>query len=237
MDTSGRLKILNRNQIKYLAIICMLIDHATWAFVPEDTAVWQVLRFFGRLTAPLMAYFLAEGYYYTKDRLKYGIRLFVFAVISWPCYSLFKTGGINVFQMGVIFTLFLAYINIWLWDTLDSPAPVHIMITFIMCYISQMGDWSVFVILWSLFFYLYKDRPVKMWTLYYLVSVYYMIMVFQSRGLVNGLFSAGCLVMPLIISFLYNGKSGSRNAFHKWIFYIFYPLHLFVLWMIKNNVT
>ena len=56
---------LNRNQLKYLVIAAMLIDHIAWAFVPTASLLGQVMHVIGRLTGPTMAYMLAEGYHYT----------------------------------------------------------------------------------------------------------------------------------------------------------------------------
>jgi uncharacterized membrane protein len=61
---------INRNQLKYIAIVAMLIDHIAWAFVPTYTVLGEVMHFIGRLTGPVMAYFLAEGYIHTHDRKK-----------------------------------------------------------------------------------------------------------------------------------------------------------------------
>lgn len=43
---------LNRNQLKYLVIVAMLIDHIAWAFVPTASLLGQVMHFIGRLTGP-----------------------------------------------------------------------------------------------------------------------------------------------------------------------------------------
>ena len=58
---------MNRNQIKYLVIFAMLIDHIAWAWVPTASPLGQVMHFFGRLTGPTMAYFVAEGYIHTHN--------------------------------------------------------------------------------------------------------------------------------------------------------------------------
>nr|MCR5440839.1 conjugal transfer protein TraX [Lachnospiraceae bacterium]MCR5618746.1 conjugal transfer protein TraX [Lachnospiraceae bacterium] len=69
------MKVINRNALKYIAIVAMLIDHIAWAFVPTGSVLGQVMHFFGRLTGPTMAYMLYEGYIHTKNVKKYAIRL------------------------------------------------------------------------------------------------------------------------------------------------------------------
>lgn len=58
-----KLHSLNRNELKYLVIIAMLIDHIAWAFVPTASLLGQIMHIIGRLTGPTMAYMLADGYY------------------------------------------------------------------------------------------------------------------------------------------------------------------------------
>lgn len=56
---------LNRNQIKYLIIIAMIIDHIALKFVDcSQSIVGGFMHLIGRLVCPTMAYFIAEGYYY-----------------------------------------------------------------------------------------------------------------------------------------------------------------------------
>ena len=87
-------KGLNANQIKVIAIIAMTVDHLTWAFFPGTQAVWYVflLHVIGRLTAPIMWFFIAEGCHYTRNMGKYIFRLFLFAVVSHFAYD-FAFGG------------------------------------------------------------------------------------------------------------------------------------------------
>ena len=77
---------LNRTQIKYISIAAMLLDHmAVFLLPPEKSHVqivlYIIMRTIGRITAPLMFYFLGEGYIFTSSRLKYGIRLLCFGLI------------------------------------------------------------------------------------------------------------------------------------------------------------
>ena len=61
---------LNRNQLKYLVIAAMLIDHIAWAFVPTASLLGQVMHVIGRLTGRTKDIILAGGLLdYTRDKL------------------------------------------------------------------------------------------------------------------------------------------------------------------------
>ena len=66
-------KTLNSNCIKMIAIIAMTIDHIAWLLFPgySRDIMPIVMHIIGRITCPIMCYFIAEGYYYTKDITKY----------------------------------------------------------------------------------------------------------------------------------------------------------------------
>ena len=102
---------MNRNTIKLLAIAAMTIDHIAFMFVPQNTALYFIMRLFGRMTAPIMSFMLAEGYRYTRSRPKYLLRLSAFALISQPFYfrMLFGRAPANVLEYlthwNVMFTL------------------------------------------------------------------------------------------------------------------------------------
>lgn len=67
----------------------MTIDHLTWAFSPWTQAVWYVfaLHIVGRLTAPIICFFIMEGCHDTRDIRKYTGRLSVLAIISHFAYN------------------------------------------------------------------------------------------------------------------------------------------------------
>ena len=64
---------MNRTQLKYIVILAMLIDHIAWAFVPTASIPGQLMHFIGRLTAPTMAFFVAEGYIHTHNIKNYAL--------------------------------------------------------------------------------------------------------------------------------------------------------------------
>ena len=87
------MKILNGNQIKILACIFMLIDHIGFFLFPEI----EILRIIGRLAMPLFAFFIAEGAYYTKNKLKYlGLMSIIGTSISIIVFIATKNIDLNI---------------------------------------------------------------------------------------------------------------------------------------------
>ena len=80
---------LNANQLKLIAIAAMTLDHLIWTLFPGYSTEWFVVlcHIIGRLTAPIMWFFIAEGYHYTHNIKKYAARLFLLAAISHFAYN------------------------------------------------------------------------------------------------------------------------------------------------------
>lgn len=114
----------NANHLKVIAIIAMTIDHAADLLYPGFPAKPGAiaLHLIGRLTAPIMWFFVCEGYHYTRNVKKYMLRLFIFAVISHFAYCFafgidmvpFRTVIFN--QTSVMYPLFIAVLIMWMQD-------------------------------------------------------------------------------------------------------------------------
>ena len=64
----NRLKVLNRNQLKYIAMLLMLCDHIGLAFFEQGTIVWYVLRYvLGRSAFPIFVYCLLRAFIIRND--------------------------------------------------------------------------------------------------------------------------------------------------------------------------
>ena len=230
---------LNRNQLKYLVIIAMVIDHVAWAFVPTATYLGQLMHFIGRLTGPTMAFFVAEGYLHTRDVEKYAGRLALFALISWPAFSYFEYGQPFTAHFGVIYTLLLGLLAVWIWDRAPIHPALRLLAILGLLYLSKWGDWAYWDVLWPVALVMFRDRPhVKWWAFTALcaaacgqIMCYYM-----GYGLPwwFGIHNLGIFLVPLLLRFGYTGQSGSRHPFHKWFFYAFYPAHLLALGLLKQ---
>lgn len=227
---------LSGNQIKWIAIAAMLIDHIAWGFVPFASVLGQLMHVIGRITAPTMCFFIAEGYYYTRNVKKYAIRLGIFALISHVPYVLFETGKpLSFFPFSVIYTLFLSLLAVWAWDRIDNKT-VRFCAIMALCILSLPGDWQVMDILFSIIFWNYRGN-FKNQARWFSVMAACMVVLASASMALNGkhfysqFFQAGVFLCLPILS-LYNGKrGGGKNS--KWTFYIFYPAHLLALGLMK----
>ena len=190
---------LNRTQIKYIAIFLMLLDHAV-SLPGTPYAIASSVHVFGRITAPVMAFFIAEGYRHTRDVRKYLLRLAVFALISAVPFRLFESHSVLPFEMlegaahpansctlyleasgrtfvyyrgSVITTLFLGLLAIVLWDRAKLNVFVKLLLTALICRLADLSDWSCWMVLYCLAFYFAGDDKVLKWTLFAAVSCMY----------------------------------------------------------------
>lgn len=240
---------LNRNQLKYIAVLAMLIDHIAWAFVPMFSAAGQIMHFIGRFTAPIMCYFVAEGYFYTRNVRKYLFRLGIFAIISWLPFAWFELGG-DLFESGrfllaqsVIYTLFLGLLALHIWNE-EKIRYKKVFAVIIICILSLVGDWAFFGVLWILFFGIYHGNLKLQIRSYYIIAAVSMLAIILRRmpGFISGtvpvytvIWQFGLLAAPLLL-LCYNGERGSGKTIHKWFFYIFYPVHILILCILKYIV-
>ena len=232
-------KGLNRNHLKYLAIFAMLLDHIAWVLSQHyfdqswDFPLTVVFRTFGRLTAPIMSWFLVQGYLHTSSKKRYAIRLCAFALISQIPFSLVRSNTPWGNELNVIFTLLISFLILCIIDSALQTVP-KVLLTILLFALSVVCDWAVFMPFMVLIFYLLKDKKRALIIFYSILSLLVVIsditiLCIKGYHWYWELWQLGMfLFIPLFL--LYNGEPGSRAPFHKWFFYAFYPLHLLVLW-------
>ncbi len=228
---------MNRKQIKLLAIAAMTIDHIALVFVPSGSILYYVMRLIGRLTAPLMAFMLAEGYRYTRSKPKYLLRLFAFALISQPFYfrMLFGHAPTSVLEYlthwNVMFSLAVALMSLMLLES-HIPTVPRLILVGVCISLAQFGDWSFMIPVWTIIFHVFRDDRRRCAALFTIVSVLLQTLIWlpQYDNLAAFSYQYGTLLALVPIQF-YNGKRG--NVLHKnlnrWFFYVYYPAHMFVL--------
>lgn len=230
------MKGLNRVQIKYIAMAAMLIDHIGMMFFPVD-GLWfaPILRVIGRITAPVMCYFLVEGFVHTSSPKKYLLRLGIFALVSQPAYSYAHYGALNLTDWNMIATLFISFVMLICYLRINNNI-LKIFLMFVLIVLSSYCDWGLIAPLWVLIFFVYKENKNSQVLGFVIVSIVcigsnIMYMCAHNMHWYGELWQAGLfLAIPLL--YLYNGVAGKKSPVHKWSFYLFYPLHLAVLGLI-----
>lgn len=234
------MQILDGSALKMIAVITMLIDHFAAAILwnvyihPNIPLVrgsslyylylvYRVMRGIGRCAFPIFCFMLVEGFRYTHSRKKYALRMLLFALLSEVPFDLGLYGRPFYWQhQNVIFTLLIGLLMMITWEKLGNAihraqfrVPLQIL--------SAFG--------WGLLAYLLKTdydfRGIA------LIFVFYLFRYTRLTQII-----AGALVMfwewPAVLSssvllLFYNGKRGKG---HKYFFYIFYPAHLLLLYLL-----
>lgn len=237
-------KHLNGNQIKLIAIIAMTIDHFTWVFFPGTQAVWYVfcLHIIGRLTAPIMWFFIAEGCHYTRNIWKYAMRLFIFAFISHFAYNFafgipfvpFSTGSFFN-QTSVMWSLAWAVVLIAIFREERIPDWVKYLSIPIICLLTFTSDWSCIAVMCPFFLYQHRgnikaqELDIVIWSFIY--ALVYFLFLDKLYGILQ-MFTF--LTIPILAQ--YNGERGRKIKGSKWFFYIYYPLHLVLVGIVRINL-
>ena len=238
---------LNANAIKLIAVIAMTIDHIAWVLFPgySREMLPVLMHIIGRITCPIMCYFIAEGFHHTRDVKKYTARLLVFAVIShFPYILLFSPaelpmafvpfyGGI-LNQTSVIWSLAVGLIMLRVvYSETKSERSKEILII-LLCFVSLPADWSCIASLCILAFGTNRGsfRTQMRWMIIY-TAMYAVVYIFTIDAFYGILQMAVILAVPILK--LYNGQRGKNkvvNRVMKWLFYVYYPLHLLILGLI-----
>ena len=235
MDRFKKFQVLDGTMLKIIAMISMVFDHVGDVFFPN--ALW--MRMVGRLAMPIFAFCIAEGYIHTRDKRKYLIRMGIFALVSELPFDLAFSH--KVFELGhqnIMLTFFIAILALAIHDKIlggkdpgrEKVGAGRFMLGFLAVIV--MGGIAIFLRADYTFFgvgavYLfYLLRSKTHWFRCFVGVVYRSILRTMGYYITTGL-----SIIPLL---MYNGKKG-RGL--KWLFYVFYPGHLLLLFIIKTLIT
>lgn len=227
---------MNRDVIKYVAMVTMFCNHFAQVMLKPGTILFEVMVDIGYFTAVTMCYFLVEGFHYTRSRKKYAGRLFLFGVISQVPYTL----ALGIYQLNMMFTLFFCFLILWAKEEIENPAErkVAVILLFV-C--SVFADWSMLAAMFTLLFAWSRGSKRRTALVYGINALVFALLNYASYLSVQspgGAFlpalgsCVGILVSGVVILFLYNGKKSPHSGrFTKWFFYVFYPGHLLLLYL------
>ncbi len=228
--------------LKLFAIIAMVIDHFGASYIEEgifsisETLTsrqldWWIaldgwLRVFGRITFPVMAFFIVEGMFKTRDVKKYAIRLGIFALVSEIPFDLATENMLFDMQhQNIFFTLLIGLVAIAIADRIPMQYAlvrlVPILAAMVLAYVLKTDYGAVGIVVIALMYGFYRVR--------------------LSKEVIGGVFIATELTLPKVgiasliyvaMMFFYNGERGFNM---KYFFYLFYPVHLLILGIILRT--
>lgn len=255
---------IDAGTLKIIAIVTMFIDHLTFAFLelpapgqtrlkdalPNGVLLDSVGRTIGRTALPIFAFLIVEGYVHTRSRVRYLLRLLLFAILSaYPFRELFYPYD-HKSHYDTLFTLALGLIAIWVIDEVllrylgrgsrrrseagtrrqDSlqmrivqilvRLAVSVAVTALCCVVATRygTDYRYGGVLLVVLFYLFRDLRIVGVILGY---------VWMSWYNANEIYA-------LVGMFLVQRYNGQRGRQFKYLFYLFYPGHLYLLLLVRR---
>ena len=228
--------------LKRLAVASMVIDHIGSfllgaMLIPykvggtlvvdqsSPVALWQIMKaqelcdMLGRAAFPLFCFLMVEGFLHTRDRVGYGLRMGLFALISEIPYDLvqFHT-PFSLRLQNVMFTLTVGIYTLlairWAEErwrevpTLRWAAVTALTVAGMALALLVRGEYVFLGVLAAVLLYLLRDKG-------YL----------RAAGLAPLLVVSPWVLLAVPPILLYNGGRGRGS---KWFFYVFYPVHFLV---------
>ena len=229
-------KILPQEVLKLIASVTMLIDHFGASIVLDMQVsymptLYYICRIIGRLAFPIYCFLLCEGMRHTRSPGKYIGRLAIGILLAELPFDLLFEGGVSWAAQSVMVTLTLGAAMLWCmqktekkWLKLLMVLPFAVVAELCNCDYGFGG--IALIAVFALF-----DRPILQTVALFLVnwqlmpsaaiSVFGIVVVIQ-------LFAVGAMV-PIV---LYSGRKLTHSRAVQWAFYLFYPVHLLLLWLI-----
>lgn len=215
-------KPLSQEGLKLIACVTMLIDHAGAVFFPQN--LW--LRVIGRLAFPIYCFLLAEGAHHTKNPAKYALRLFIGLLLSEIPFDLALYGQISWAHQSVMFTLLLAFLMAQCMKKLPLWARLLAVIPFAAAAEFLHTDYGALGIVLAAVFLMGRELPEP--ALIQTVGVVLVNLAYFPTSFIQP-FAAAAMV-PIS---LYSGRKVTKSKLLQWAFYLFYPVHLLILWLIS----
>lgn len=236
---------INGGDLKLIAMITMLIDHFGAAFLIFYMNIgdnrlkyydhYNIIRGIGRISFPIFIFLLVEGLFHTRSIWKYLSRLALFCILSEIPFDLaFRRQLFDWQHQNVFFTLLIGLAAIALmqykrnfFNNTTLANQILNFLTNILIAAAAMllayflkTDYSWAGVLAILAAYWLRSSDLQMWAVC-------LVLFFFSSSL--EIYAVFCI--PFIAH--YNGKKGHLP---KWMPYLFYPVHLLILWGITSVI-
>lgn len=232
----------NREQLKLIAICSMVVDHIAWGFVDFYSPLGQFLHILGRLTIPIMCFFIAEGYRKTSSLPKYIERMITFGICAIiPFYIFFHEE--YGYRTNFIFDLLFGLLALTVLESSLRKWQKVLLMILIFAVSFCIGGWPVTPTLFIIIFYYGRTfrEKAKWFILADVATVLFLVVGISLNSIYHfshyewvwwdKFYQLGFLLaLPLL--YCYNGEKG-KPFLGRYFFYIFYCVHFLVLAAVK----
>ena len=209
--------------LKGIACLTMLADHIGAVLWPGTG-----LRIVGRMAFPIYCFLLVEGAFHTRDGAKYALRLFIGALLAELPFDLMLSGQLNWGYQSVMVTLLLGFFMVEAMKRVPGGWKVALVLPFYVLAELLRSDYGGDGILTVAVFALARNAP------------YGKLLQLVGLALINwsgyqvwyGIPVQGFALAALAPIWLYSGRKLTRSRGVQWAFYLFYPAHMLVIWLV-----
>lgn len=186
-----------------------------------QAGVGSVMQLIGGLALPIFAFLLVEGFLKTSDYRKYLLSMMTFAVISEVPYDLALNGKVLYrSSQNALFTMTICLLMLYFLKMVKEKKgslSVMMQILIVLCAVLWCSlfrtQYGLCMVLLVAIFYLFYTRNVLKTVLGAIVSMLY----------VTG---------PLSFYGIWCYNEERKDKLPKYAYYLFYPAHLLVLWVV-----
>ena len=217
--------------------------------IDQLNLVYKILRGIGRTAFPIYCFLLVEGFIHTRSKLRYALSLLLFGIISEAPFDIVFFAREEVFNLNIIetltansyllndqcnvyFTLLIGLLVIWAIDTVNSKLESKSVITPVMWLIAAaftaIGGFIAFKVNSDYDFY-----GVVLIAILYILRKYEFIRILLGYFFISQLGMEYFAFPGFILMAMYNHKRGRNLGKLKYLFYVFYPVHLTLIIILR----
>lgn len=216
--------------IKIIAVLTMFLDHVRYAIPETNCLAFELL---GRMSYPLFAFVLTEGFFHTHSKKDYIKRLIIYGLISQIPFMLFRSiiGKDSWKMLNIMFTLLFGFLGMLCMEKIKNK-PMAILTAMSIAIVGDLCrvDYGMYGICFIYIFYLFRNQKATILPASIALCTMYYISRYQSNFFNNIIYLQILFTnLSLIPIYLYNEEKGRSM---KKFFYWFYPVHLLILYLI-----
>ena len=229
---------LSSFQLKLFAMIFMVMDHLyTYLNMRGGLEIPIWFGYIGKISAPIFFYLIVEGFFHTRNRNKYMLRLFSFGAIMIGVDLLLGIHNNIFLSLG----LSVALMNMIEFGKKSERYRLSIIFSILIGLLAVVTEASIYGVIVTLIFYFLRNKKGWMAFVYTVFSILPLLSaISMGPDFLEAIFLWDYqwmmfLAIPFIL--LYNGELGFNNKFTKWMFYLFYPLQLIIIVLLAKYIT